>query len=246
MLRDLRGVGRPLRRPAAMNQAPKHPVPVFPLPGVVLFPHAVLPLHIYELRYRTMVRDALSGERLIALATLLPGWEQDYQGSPEFHELGCLGRVDEIEWLPNDCYDLKLRGVVRARFTRVVREFPYRACEVEVLPSAPFDADDPLAAMERHALLEQMQKLLPLGLEAWNAPPLFASDAPFETLVNVVAQTARLDVASKLELLGLESVFERSRLLTEKLRELFAAPRRITLPIPPPTEGSGGEGGRWN
>lgn len=229
-----------------MNQPPKNPVPVFPLPGVVLFPHAVLPLHIYELRYRTMVRDALSGERLIALATLQPGWEHDYQGSPAFHELGCLGRIDEIEWLPNDCYDLKLRGLVRARFTRVVREFPYRACEVEVLPSAPFDVDDPLAGMERQALLEQLQKLLPLGLEAWFAPPTVAVDAPFETLVNTVAQCVRLDVETKLELLELESVFERSRLLTGKLSELFAAPRRAVPPAPPPGTGSGGEGGRWN
>jgi len=229
-----------------LNQPPRHPVPVFPLPGVVLFPHVVLPLHVYELRYRTMVRDALSGERLIALATLLPGWEHDYQGSPAFHELGCLGRVDEIQWLPNDCYDLKLRGLVRARFTRVVREFPYRACEIEVLPSAPFDSDDPLAGMERHALLEQLRKLLPLGLEAWFAPPNVAPDAPFETLVNTVAQCARLDVASKLELLGLESVFERSRLLTEKLGGLFAAPRRSASPMPPPEQEGGGEGGRWN
>lgn len=233
-----------------MNASPRHPVPVFPLPGIVLFPHVVLPLHIYELRYRTMVRDALSAERLIALATLLPGWEQDYQGSPAFHELGCIGRIDEIEWLPNDCYDLKLRGLVRARFTRVVREFPYRACEVEVLPSAPFDADDPLAGMERHALLEQMQKLLPLGLEAWVAPPAVAADAPFETLVNSIAQCARLDVAQRLELLALESVFERSRRLTELLRGLFAEPRRSSAPMPPvappPSEDPGGEGGRWN
>ncbi|MEO5987950.1 MAG: LON peptidase substrate-binding domain-containing protein [Candidatus Eisenbacteria bacterium] len=229
-----------------MNQAPKHPVPVFPLPGVVLFPHAVLPLHIYELRYRTMVRDALSGERLIALATLLPGWEQDYEGSPAFHELGCIGRVEEIEWLPNDCYDLKLRGVVRARFTRVVREFPYRACEVEVLPSAPFEADDPLADMERDALLDQIQKLRPLGLDAWFTPLAVAPDAPFETLVNVVAQCARLDVASKMELLGLESVFERSRLLTEKLRLLFAPIFPPVPPVPPPADGGAEEGGRWN
>ncbi len=231
-----------------MNQAPKHPVPVFPLPGVVLFPHVVLPLHLYELRYRTMVRDALSGERLIALATLLPGWEHDYQGSPAFHELGCLGRIDEIEWLPNDCYDLKLRGLVRARFTKVVREFPYRACEVEVLPSAPFEADDPLAAMERHALLEQMNKLLPLGIEAWFAPPAVAPDAPFETLVNTLAQCARLDEASRLELLAYESVFERSRALTGKLAAMFSAPRRAARPMPPPPppEDDAGHGGRWN
>ena len=73
-----------------METAPTQPVPVFPLPTVVLFPHAVVPLHIFELRYRTMVRDALSGERVIALALLKPGWEREYHASPEFHALGCL------------------------------------------------------------------------------------------------------------------------------------------------------------
>jgi peroxiredoxin Q/BCP len=68
-----------------MDQAPRRPVPVFPLPGVVLFPGAEMRLHVFELRYRTMVRDALSGERLIALATLSPGWERDYEASPAFH-----------------------------------------------------------------------------------------------------------------------------------------------------------------
>ena len=60
-----------------MKVTPKHPVPVFPLPDLVLFPHVILPLHVFELRYRTMVRDALSGERVIALALLKPGWEGD-------------------------------------------------------------------------------------------------------------------------------------------------------------------------
>ena len=63
-------------------------IPLFPLPGVVLFPGAEMRLHVFELRYRTMVRDALSGERLIALATLSPGWERDYEASPAFHSLG--------------------------------------------------------------------------------------------------------------------------------------------------------------
>jgi hypothetical protein len=87
-----------------------HPVPVFPLPGIVLFPGTTLPLHVFELRYRTMVRDALSGGRQLAMAVLKPGWELDYYGSPEFHDLGCLVRFDEVEWLPNDCYDLRVTG----------------------------------------------------------------------------------------------------------------------------------------
>ncbi|MEK7330415.1 MAG: LON peptidase substrate-binding domain-containing protein, partial [Candidatus Eisenbacteria bacterium] len=138
---------------------PKHPVPVFPLPGVVLFPGAQLPLHVFELRYRTMVREALSGERVIALALLRPGWERDYQGSPEFHPLGCLARIDEVAWLPNDCYNLRLLGLARVRLGRLVREFPYRAARTQVLPQEPLSEDDPLVQLERHALIEAGARL---------------------------------------------------------------------------------------
>jgi len=63
----------------------QQPVPVFPLADTVLFPYTTLPLHVFELRYRTMVRDALSRGRTIALALLKPGWEEADFGTPEFH-----------------------------------------------------------------------------------------------------------------------------------------------------------------
>src|SRR5437868_13833149 len=125
-----------------LSFVPKHPVPVFPLPGVVLFPGAVLPLHVFELRYRTMVRDALSGERVIALALLRPGWEGDYHASPEFFPVACLARFAEVRWLPDDCYDLSVLGLSRVRLGRVVREFSYRAVRVQVLDEAPYTEGD--------------------------------------------------------------------------------------------------------
>ena len=137
----------------------------------MLFPGVRIPLHVFELRYRTMVRDALSGGRTLAIATLEPGWERDYQGSPAFHLIACLASFDQVEWLPNDCYDLVITGTGRVRFGRVFREFPYRACEVESLPVTPYEEDDPLVWMERHALLAETQRLLDLGKQAWCAPP---------------------------------------------------------------------------
>ena len=125
-----------------MSFQAKQPVPVFPLPGVVQVPGVPLPLHVFELRYRTLVREALAGERLIALALLLPGWEQDYHGSPEYHPLACVARIDEVAWLPDDCYHLRLLGLSRARLGRRVREFPYRAVRVQELPQEPFTEDD--------------------------------------------------------------------------------------------------------
>src|SRR5690242_17659427 len=123
-----------------MLAAPKRPVLVFPLAGLVLFPRAELSLRVAELRYRTLVRDALSSERLIAIATLAPGWE-DAEGVPPFHPLGCVARFEEVAWLPNDHYDLRVRGTMRASFGRAVREYPYRASIVEVLDEAPYTED---------------------------------------------------------------------------------------------------------
>jgi Lon protease-like protein len=203
----------------------------------VLFPGVRLPLHVFELRYRTMVRDALSGGRTLAIATLEPGWDSDYHGSPAFHPIGCLARFDQVEWLPNDCYDLLLTGTGRVRFGRVVREFPYRACEVESLPVTPYEEDDPLVAMERHALISEMRRLLPLGEQVWRVLPLAEGEARFEALVNALAHALRIDTACRLELLAQDSAVERARRLGELMR-------RIPAPAGPARPDSGGELGR--
>ena len=193
-------------------------MPVFPLPGLVLFPHALLALHVFELRYRTMVREALSGERSLAIAMLKPGWERDYHGSPEFHELGTLARFEDVEWLPDDCYDLHLRGVQRVRFGRQVREFPYRCCVVEAVEQPPYGEDDPLTQMARQSLIEHCQRMLPLGAEVWLSPPAHAADATYETVVHTIAQALRLPGEEKLALLATDSVIERGRRLLECMR----------------------------
>lgn len=206
-----------------MDGAPRQPVPVFPLPGVVLFPHAEMGLHVFELRYRTMVRDALSGERVIAMATLAPGWESDYQGSPAFHPIGCIARFEEVVWLPNDRYDLRVRGSARVRFGRLVREFPYRACEVEPAPEAPYTEDDPLSQMARQGLLEERARLAPLGSEVWLAPPTLEGSEPLSVVTSVIATTIRLPAEAKLALLAEDQVPERARLLRERMRRLGPA-----------------------
>ncbi len=203
-----------------MDAAPRGPVPVFPLPGVVLFPHAELGLHVFELRYRTLVRDALSGERLIAIATLEPGWDRDYHGSPAFHALGCVARFEEVVWLPNDRYDLRVRGAARVRFGRPLREFPYRACPVELEPEAPYTESDPLAEVARRGLLEERARLAPLGTEVWLAPPALAGSEPLATVTAVLATTLRIPAEAKLSLLAEDHVPERARLLRERMRRL--------------------------
>jgi Lon protease-like protein len=108
-------------------------VPLFPLPQGVLLPGAVLPLHIFEPRYREMMRDALTGERLIAMALLKPGWDRDYYGQPPVHEVVGVGRILEEEALPDGKYNLLLQGLWRARIVEVVSSEPYRTARVALL-----------------------------------------------------------------------------------------------------------------
>jgi Lon protease-like protein len=166
-----------------------------------------------------MVREALSGERLIALALLLPGWEQDYHGSPEFHPLGCLARIDEVAWLPDDCYHLRLLGLSRARLGRLVREFPYRAVRAQALPQEPFSEDDALFQLERRALVEAGTRCARLAAAAGEQPWPIDETLGFEPLVNTLCMGLAAAPGEKLALLGMDSVLERARRARELMEE---------------------------
>ncbi len=194
-----------------MQPWPTRPVPVFPLPNVVLFPLVAIPLHVFELRYRTMVRDSLSAGRHIALAVLKPGWERDYHGSPEFHPLVCFGSIAEVEWLPNDCYDLRVRGLARARVSRIAREYPYRAAKLEPCPQHPYPEDDPLVRIERDAVMDAARRMA-RALSSELAPP---DGLGLEATVNLACTFAPMDPQAKLALLEEDSVLERGRRIRE-------------------------------
>lgn len=110
-------------------------LPIFPLP-VVLFPHQILPLHIFEPAYRTMTEDALSGERLFAVALLKPGYEAACAADlAPIHRLMGVGRIISAERLQKGRFNLILRGEGRARLVREFPGRPYRFGLVEWQPS---------------------------------------------------------------------------------------------------------------
>src|SRR3954447_10843753 len=84
---------------------------LFPLPNLVLFPHVVQPMHIFEPRYRQMTAESLAGDRLIAVVLLQPGWEEHYDDRPALHAVGCLGRIVAEERQADGRYNLLLRGL---------------------------------------------------------------------------------------------------------------------------------------
>lgn len=125
-------------------------VPLFPLPNVVLFPRAVLPLHIFEERYKAMTADALEGDRVIAMALLKPGWEKCYYGAPAIEPIVCAGRILTHEKLPDGKYNFLLQGLARGRIVSEDRTGPYRVGKLELLAEADVMEID--LENERHRL----------------------------------------------------------------------------------------------
>jgi uncharacterized protein len=95
--------------------APDLIVPIFPLPDVTFFPHTLLPLHVFEARYRAMVIDALERDRRLAVVKLRPGYEATYAGKPEVHPVAGLGEIVSCERLSTGRYNILLRGESRVR-----------------------------------------------------------------------------------------------------------------------------------
>src|SRR5918993_5254252 len=131
-------------------------VPLFPLPNVVLFPRAILPLHIFEERYKAMTADALAGDRVIAMALLRPGWEKCYYGAPPLEPLVCAGRILTHEKLPDGKYNFLLQGLGRGRLVSETRTRPYRVGRLELLAEADVMEID--LENERHRLTQMLSE----------------------------------------------------------------------------------------
>ena len=91
------------------------PIRLFPLAQCILLPHATVPLHIFEARYRAMTRDALDSDGLIAMATFEGSdYRQDYEGTPPIRPTVCVGYIVHHERLPDGRYNMLLQGIARA------------------------------------------------------------------------------------------------------------------------------------
>ena len=178
-------------------------VPLFPLPNVVLFPEMVLPLHIFEPRYREMTARVLDGERLLAMALLKPGWERDYYGNPPVHDVIGVGRIVQDKRLDDGRYHFLLIGLRRARIREVVSEDPYRTARVELLEDRIDPAHEQVLKERRAELLSCLE-----GLASNLAP-----DVPVGVLCDVVSATLVPDIAKKQSILEELDVSARAKLV---------------------------------
>ncbi len=112
-------------------------VPLFPLPNVVLFPGMVLPLHIFETRYRLLLKEANDGDKLIAMGHMRPGWQSQINGIPPVYEIVGVGRIAALQALPDGTSNIALVGMVRCRIQEETQSAPYRIATVHKLQDHP-------------------------------------------------------------------------------------------------------------
>jgi Lon protease-like protein len=131
---------------------------IFPLPEVVLFPGTPGPFHVFEPRYRAMVKAALSGDRLIAVATLRDPADASRSRAPVFPVAGA-GFIEADERLPDGRFNILLRGVARVRLVEEILETgrPYREFRVDVMddvcpPGGPSALAPEVSTLERCVL----------------------------------------------------------------------------------------------
>ncbi len=119
------------------------PMALFPLASVTLMPHAVLPLHIFEPRYRQMVRDALDGPGQIAMAVFEGDrWQQEYHARPPIRPAVCVGQIVQHQQLDDGRYNIALHGVCRARILDELPPDGERLYRTAMLEPVGLDADE--------------------------------------------------------------------------------------------------------
>ena len=184
-------------------------IPVFPLAGALLFPRAQLPLHIFEPRYRAMVRDALAGDRLIGMIQPRGAGEP-----PPLFDVGCLGRIEGAEELEDGRFNIVLEGLGRFRVAREASvETLYRQVDAERGGFNDAAEAEPLGLAQRAELEREARRYADaLGYSVdWDA----VTRLDDEMLVNAIAQVAPFDVGSKQALLEAPDIAERCDLLVQ-------------------------------
>jgi Lon protease-like protein len=196
----------------------RQPIPLFPLTNCVLLPHATVPLHIYEARYRKMTNDALDSRGLIAMATFEgDDWRKNYEGSPPLRPHVCVGYIVKHQRLEDGRFNLLLQGTCRARIIDEVPHRPYRKALMEPLErETPMEID--LAEQREH-----IERLLddPLLKELENVAKLqnwISREIPTNALIDLTTMTVCEDVEDRYAMLAQGIAEERAKWLVRWLK----------------------------
>jgi len=184
-------------------------ISIFPLAGALLYPGLQLPLHIFEPRYRALVTDALARDRRIGM--IQP--QQAGEGAPLF-QIGCLGRIGEVEALEDGRFNITLEGEARFRVRRELEvTTPFRQVEADLLTEPE---GQHLASVERAGFEREARRFATAqGYRVdWDA----VTRLDDVSLINGVSQIAPFDVASKQALLEAPDIAARCELLIQLMQ----------------------------
>lgn len=190
-----------------MNAEESLYAPIFPLPTVNLFPETTASYHIFEPRYVEMIQSVLAGDGLLAMATLKPGYEDNYYGSPEVYPVGCMGKIKSFEELENGKYNIVLEGLFRVGFGQVIKDNPFRVVEMQKLTETDIMDD---FNEEREDMLLRLNYLVEHSPEDLDFSPILDNDDSFTALVNLVARTLPLKNGEHYNLLSMDSIRDRA------------------------------------
>jgi Lon protease-like protein len=173
-------------------------IPLFPLATVVFFPNTLLPLHVFEPRYRQMVKDIIDGERIIGMVLLKPGWEKSYEGNPEIYSVVGMGRIVNSEPLDDGRFNIVLYGLKRVKIIDIVKDIPYRLARVEILE----DVHGTNENIYRERIVELILRWNGIiGKEHESHLINIDTRLPLENLIDAIASTSVSNVFEKQELL---------------------------------------------
>jgi Lon protease-like protein len=188
-------------------------VPIFPLPGAILLPRSQLPLHIFEPRYREMVRDTIEGAGQIGMIQPL---RLDDDNQAPLYAVGCVGELVSVEELEDGRFNIVLLGSNRFRMVgEASADESYRCAEVDI--EAFDDTEPPPLSLGQRAEVEREARRLgdAMGLAVdWTA----VGRLDDEMLVNAIAQVAPFDVGAKQALLEQSTLTERADLLVQLMQ----------------------------
>lgn len=187
---------------------------IFPLAGALLFPRGHLPLHIFEPRYRALVTDALARDRRIGM---IQPREPERDRPPALFDVGCVGRISQVEALDDGRFNIVLEGISRFRMLdEIDAATPFRQIAASF---EGFDDDAeqvPLASVARAEIERESRRFAKARgyVVDWDAVGRLDDEA----LVNGIAQVAPFDAAAKQALLEARTMAERAELLVQFLQ----------------------------
>ncbi|MFT7668957.1 MAG: Lon protease-like protein [Planctomycetota bacterium] len=179
--------------PAPGGNLPPQIVPLFPLPKIFLYPNVMMPLHIFEPRYRQMIDDLLDRRGWLVITPIRSGFEDDSMGNPPVYPVGGLGEIVKHSRLPDGGYLITLAGLGRVRIKEVESDKLYRKVQFEPLQEVQPEGQEDMDLREelRKAILERSDQFL-------NLPP----DLPLAPLADLLLHNLDLPVDSMCDVFG--------------------------------------------